>query len=236
MKSIKDLKDKHKGKRCFVMGTGPSLQMYQLDKLRDEITIAPNGIVHAIDETGFHPTYFCTADHAMFEQPEHWECVKRTESIRVISDWILLKGPQFGYNFTGEQRKFIRDSYLIKHLSPGHRTLISKPEEISLDLEKGTKQVGTTILDVCIPLAFCLGCDPVYIIGCDCQMTGHFYKYKTPYERKIGKGVGMADMRVRDQYPVFKKKFDQEGRTLINLTPIDVSCPGIPKKKFDDII
>jgi len=233
-KDIRDLKDIHKGERCFVMGTGPSLKPYQLERLKKEITVSTNGIVFAQDEFDFHPTYFSTSEYYVFKDQEIWSRLKKTKSTRVISKFILIKAPQFGYNYTGEQRAFLRNSYLVDNKST-RRELATSPEHITLDLEKDLRMMGTGIMDVAIPLAFYLGCDPIYMVGCDCQDTGHFYKHKTDSEKEL-KHSGMPDTRVRDQYPLFKQRMDMENRRIINLTPIEASCPGIPKQDFDDII
>ncbi len=41
---LRKLYNIHSGKRCFIIGNGPSLKSEDLDKLRDEISFASNGI------------------------------------------------------------------------------------------------------------------------------------------------------------------------------------------------
>ena len=44
----------HQGKRCFVMGNGPSLRQTDLSKLKNEYTIGLNRIYLAFAEMGFY--------------------------------------------------------------------------------------------------------------------------------------------------------------------------------------
>ena len=59
---IKALKNKHKGKRAFIIGNGPSLKIEDLDKLKNEITFASNKIYLAFDQTDWRPVYYSVID------------------------------------------------------------------------------------------------------------------------------------------------------------------------------
>ena len=41
---LKSYKNIHKGERCFIIGTGPSLKTEDLDKLKDEFTFSSHRI------------------------------------------------------------------------------------------------------------------------------------------------------------------------------------------------
>lgn len=56
------LKDKHKGQRGFVLGSGPSLKEMDLTPLRNEITFVSNAFYLALNEVGFTPTYHTVED------------------------------------------------------------------------------------------------------------------------------------------------------------------------------
>ena len=46
-------RDRYKGKRCFVIGNGPSLNKHDLKLLEDEYTFAVNGFFYKSQDTGF---------------------------------------------------------------------------------------------------------------------------------------------------------------------------------------
>ena len=63
-KKIAKFKDKHKGKRCFIIGNGPSLKMEDLDKLHEhgEYSFAANRIYLAFENTKWRPSYYVVSD------------------------------------------------------------------------------------------------------------------------------------------------------------------------------
>ncbi|WP_165443954.1 6-hydroxymethylpterin diphosphokinase MptE-like protein [Lachnoclostridium sp. Marseille-P6806] len=52
----------YEGKRCFIIGNGPSLSAEDLDKLRDEITFGFNKIYLIFPKTEWRPTFYCVQD------------------------------------------------------------------------------------------------------------------------------------------------------------------------------
>ena len=52
----------HKGKRCVIIGNGPSLNKLDLTKLKNEITFGVNAIYTNMDNMGFLPTYYVVED------------------------------------------------------------------------------------------------------------------------------------------------------------------------------
>ncbi len=60
--SISRFKNKYSGKRCFIVGNGPSLNKLDLKKLDGEYTFAVNGIFYKTEEMGFVPTFYMVED------------------------------------------------------------------------------------------------------------------------------------------------------------------------------
>lgn len=63
---LKELRDKHKGKRAFVICNGPSLKAEDLTKIHEngDISIASNKIDKIFNQTQWRPTYYCVSDEA----------------------------------------------------------------------------------------------------------------------------------------------------------------------------
>lgn len=61
-KYLKTLKDVHYGKRCFIIGNGPSLKVEDLEKLGSEYTFSANRIYKVFNKTGWRPTYYLAVD------------------------------------------------------------------------------------------------------------------------------------------------------------------------------
>lgn len=62
------LKDIHKGKRCFVIGNGPSLNKTDLFRLENEFTFGMNRIYMMFPELGFSTTYLTCVNSLVIEQ------------------------------------------------------------------------------------------------------------------------------------------------------------------------
>ena len=53
---------KYKGQRCFIVGNGPSLNLEDLNKLKNEKTFAFNRIYYIFDKTEWRPSFYITED------------------------------------------------------------------------------------------------------------------------------------------------------------------------------
>lgn len=60
--SLLKFKNKHKGERCFIVATGPSLLISDLELLENEITFGMNSIPKLFSQTKWRPTYFGVQD------------------------------------------------------------------------------------------------------------------------------------------------------------------------------
>ena len=58
----------HSGKRCFIIGNGPSLKNTDLSKLKHEYTFGMNRIYLAFEEMGFNTNYYVSVNDLVIEQ------------------------------------------------------------------------------------------------------------------------------------------------------------------------
>ncbi len=150
---IKALKNIHKGKRCFIVGTGPSLRIEDLDKLArfHEICISVSGIVRAYDSTQWRPDYYLCQYGYGFKE---WKAA-------------LLKDG-------GTKHMLIPDICLEDEDNPAfvkfHLSVLNiwepYPPGFSNDFSQGA-YVGGDVIYTCIQLAAYLGCSEIYLYGVD---------------------------------------------------------------------
>ncbi|MCC8155583.1 MAG: hypothetical protein LIP01_16240 [Tannerellaceae bacterium] len=57
-KDLNVFKDTKIGKRCFIVGNGPSLAIDDLNMIAGEDSFASNGIFGLLDKTVWRPTYY----------------------------------------------------------------------------------------------------------------------------------------------------------------------------------
>lgn len=72
-RELASLKNIHVGRRCFIIGNGPSLQATDLNVLakHNEITFAFNRIYNIFEQTSWRPTYYISQDEKMLRNT--WE-------------------------------------------------------------------------------------------------------------------------------------------------------------------
>jgi hypothetical protein len=144
----------HSGKRGFVIGNGPSLRMEDLDRLTGEITIASNKIYLAFERTGWRPTFHTMLDPLVVQK---------------IGSTI---GQSVGTTYVGEREAhFVKGCRVYTFRGLGGTEF--DPEEriqFSADVAQGTYS-GYTVTFENLQLAYHLGLNPVYLVGCD-----HYYR------------------------------------------------------------
>jgi hypothetical protein len=136
-------KDAYLGKRCFVVGNGPSLNNTDLSKLKNSVTFGANRIYLMEDDNGFKPTFLTALDGKIIEQFSE-----------EIGRW---NGP-----------KFIRWSYKNRFLGVENATYFHTcfKDQFGTDLLKPVWG-GYTVTFVNLQLAYYMGFREVVLIGCD---------------------------------------------------------------------
>ena len=148
------------GRRCFVLGNGPSLNALNLESLTGEISIACNGFsCHPILDT-WQPYALCLADPDYFLHADRFaaefkrigkrmpttEVFAPLEGVRVLSECGAIR-PDF-LNFCCLHSNMVY-----------HRTF-------SVDLTMPVP-MGQTVTLFAIAVSLYLGCDPIYLLGMD---------------------------------------------------------------------
>ena len=67
-REIVKYKNAYCGKRCFIIGNGPSLSVADLEKLKNEITFGSHGIYYIFNDTDWRPTYYCAQDSKLITE------------------------------------------------------------------------------------------------------------------------------------------------------------------------
>lgn len=147
-RKLKELRGRYSGERCFVIGNGPSLRETDVTLLRDEVTIASNGIFLLFDDMGYLPTFLTVEDRLVAED--------RATELNAI---------------TGTQKLFPKDlSYCL--LADADTTYVNFTREYD-GFPKFSGQFdrvvywGGTVSVFNLQLAYFLGCNPIYLIGFD---------------------------------------------------------------------
>lgn len=140
---IKSLKNRYATRRAFVIGNGPSLNVEDIDKIRDELTFAANKIWLLFDKTSWRPTCYSVTDRLVMSQNE-----KRINSV----ECNIKLFPDFLLPFS---KKRIKNSIYFK-----------SNHDDNFNLGKGI-YTGPTVLYALISYAIYMGIKEIYLIGVD---------------------------------------------------------------------
>jgi len=136
--------DIHRGKRCFIIGNGPSLRQTDLALLKDEITFGMNRIYLMFSELGFTSTYFLTVNSLVIEQ-----CA---DDIRLLPIPKFLSWRSHPLIEPTPDMMFLHTTYTGPRFAQDAR---------------GRLWEGATVTYVALQLAFFMGCEQVILIGVD---------------------------------------------------------------------
>lgn len=64
---IKKFKNIHDGERCFIVGSGPSLKLEDLEAIKEELSFGVNSDYKIYDRTSWRPKYFVIMDDSAFD-------------------------------------------------------------------------------------------------------------------------------------------------------------------------
>ena len=163
-------KDKYKGKRCFVIGTGPSLTAADLDVISGEYTFASNSIFRYFDKTAFRPDFYAVCDRTYYmANQENCDAVKANKQKFFPMDFALK------YGFKADCCYFLRRYYGSRH--PKFR-----------DNPYRAFEEGSTVTYHLLQLAVMMGFTEIYLLGIDFNYSMY----------KDNKGNIIRDDKVKD--------------------------------------
>lgn len=168
---IAKMKNRYKGKRCFIVCPGPSLTAEDVEKLDSEITFALNLTFRIYEKTDWRPT------HYFFGEPA--TLVEKMDGIKHIdfSDFCkqeFFSTPPCRGKLNLPNPVFIPTSWLDHWYC--HKT----QKCFSINMLWGCYDAYTSTNNV-IALAAYLGCKDIYILGADNK-----YKGEKPYFAEKG--------------------------------------------------
>ena len=164
------MKDIHKGKRAFVLGNGPSINLQDLTLLRDEITFVANWFINHKRFRRINPTYYCVSSHEMFggwgKAPE-----LNADFARLVAEKQTEQTFFFSNRFAPYLRQLglVPDARLRSLIFDRPKFLIEEIGTQNYDLNRCMDDGYTVLLTFCVPLCVHFGITDIYLLGCDCD-------------------------------------------------------------------
>lgn len=219
---LRKLRNKFQGKRCFILGNGPSLNKCDLSLLKDEYSFGVNGIFYKTKELGYKPTFYVVEDSHVMK-----------DNIKEINDYdVPYKFFPVNYKSYIKNRKNVLFFKMNEGFYVEHSPNFCVPR-FSADMSKKL-YCGQSVTMLNFQIAYYLGFTDIYLIGMDFSYTipksatvngndiisneddeNHFHP------DYFGKGKTWHDPhldRVLNSYKLMKTVFEADGRNIFNAT------------------
>lgn len=216
---VMQLKNIHKYPRCFLVGTGPSLNKTPLHLLEKEIIFGTNTLYKLLHKLDILPLYYCVSDGNVWD--------KHKEGILELDTTLILSGDAGrSYLQNDEQQSKV---IVLKDIGD-----IQRNGWHEKDITKGTYWGYSVMTDNCLQVAFYMGFQTVYLLGCDCDYSDkhHFDNEKYDFQKaSLDKHWDNAFVA----YKIIKDGYEKDGRKIYNAT-VKSKLNVFEKKKLEDII
>jgi len=207
---LSGLRDQYRGKRCFILGNGPSLRNTDLSKLRAEYTFGLNRIYLLFPEMGYSTSWLVTINQLLLEQ-----CAQEILALPTVKflPWSFRKELP---STLPENTVFFQDS--------SHRKVFE------LDARKPLWS-GATVTFITMQLAYHLGFEQVILVGVDHSFTTQGKPHAEVVSQGddpnhfspdyFGKGFRwqLPDLETSEfAYKLARQAFESSGRQILDAT------------------
>lgn len=199
----------HRGRRCFIIGNGPSLKHTDLTRLEGEYTFGMNRIYLLFPELGFATTYFVSINDLVIEQ-----CAEEIAALSI---------PKFiAWHSNRHFRRFPDDMIFLYTTYTG--------PQFAYDMTRRIWE-GATVTNVALQLAFYMGFEQVILIGVDHNFVSQGQANQTVVSngddpnhfdpRYFGKGFRwqLPDLETSEiAYRLARQAYEKAGRQVLDAT------------------
>ena len=206
---IENFKNIHSGQRCFIVATGPSLRMEDLDTLakNDELCISMNRIWYAFDKTIWRPQYYVVGDYRFLMEDE-----EILEKLPIAHKFVAdTYGPYW--------EKEHSESIIKYHFQ--YEYLPDRMPKFSADFSRKSYH-GCSITYVCLQLAVYMGFTDIFLLGVDAtrlkkqhDSSSHFCG---EYIERTTTPLMCFDEEPRLAYKAAKEYSEKRGINIYNAT------------------
>lgn len=229
-KKIEKLRDLHKGERCFILATGPSLKWEDIELLKNEYTIGMNNLYKLCEEKDWKPSLYTLTDPTLYANLYNKENFRNPG--QYSKEYSIINALNEKMVDNDEKVIFIHDCWLDHCYRYG----------ISEKFKYDEKPIGGiydyySMTQECIYYALFMGFKEIYLLGADNDYLGnkqHFIDIKGV--GKISYEHAVKSQRANDlAYAYMKKIADSKGVKIYNATRGGkVKC--FPRVKLEDIV
>lgn len=222
-RELKSLQNKYKGERCFIVVTGPSLTLQDLEMLRGEYSFSVNSIVNVFDKTDWRPNFYVVSDPIPFKKVGH-----KIEEYQEQIEYIFLPN-----TFRSKSIKHI--AFVNSYTKTTRARYYNNYSEVMPTNTDKYFVDASTVTFTCMQLARYLGFSKVYLLGQDCDFSGknqHSALANPGYNFRIKEDTSSILLEIFSNYYNFYKDKDFEIFNCTRGGKLEV----FPRVRLEDII
>ena len=209
-KEILFYKNLYLGKRCFILGNGPSLNIDDINLLRWEYTFVSNKFYYCFDKINYTPSFYAVEDFLVIKQHH-----KEIDSIIDIPCFIPLKFKKY---FKQNQNK------IFFNVDSVDKTKLLQNIDFPNFSYDCLNEInwGSSIVYTQIQLAVYMGFKNIFLLGMD-----HDYKINSKPEQQLiynnennhflSGYLKVGELWNNPQLPVLEKSFDKARQCTENI-------------------
>lgn len=214
-KQLEQFKNIHKGKRCFIVATGPSLTIEDVNKLKGEICWTCNSGIKLLKVTDWKPTYYALSDGVAF---------KVLKDILGETDIPCTFYNEKDIDWSGKNR-YPLPMWVNLFLSTEDRLALPwswRKHRMSYDITKKVFMCSS-VVHVIIQICVYMGFNEIYLLGCDCTNPFQHSSVADFSQEELENNVDFrrADYNCYtfiEDYKVAKKFAEKHGVRIYNAT------------------
>ncbi|MGY8814404.1 MAG: 6-hydroxymethylpterin diphosphokinase MptE-like protein [Gammaproteobacteria bacterium] len=169
----RQLKDKHKGQRCFILGAGPSVLKQDLTKIKDEMVISvSNTFVHkdyAVIKSAYHVTPHLLFGHGRYYSNEEFSIWLKDMEKKTFDAEMF---------FHIKDKKIFESNNLFSNRNVHWVDYSPWEGEFDAPIDPGSIPHIWSVSELAISLAVYMGFEKIYLLGIDHDWFNgitHFY-------------------------------------------------------------
>lgn len=234
-KTLSHLKGIHEGERCFIVATGPSLRIEDLDKLKEEYSFSVNSIFLATQETDWRSTYYVCLDERHFDNMLK-KYPNQINEICKENKFFNITTRKSNINSLKkiEKKLFIPISRINQLNYTGKRN----PDKFFFRTNpvQGIYNSGT-VTNSAIILAMYMGFNKIYLLGTDCNYSDKIKHVGEDWNDKTMSinEQELIELRMKNGFEEISKMAKKYNVEIYNATRGGM-LESFPRINFDDIV
>lgn len=245
-------KNIHEGKRCFIIGNGPSVKSQKLALLKDEITFTVNQMAKSPQFQQIESNYHVWADPGFFNTD-----LKNEGDYQLLEIMRSLPGYTSCFFPYKAAHEYVEKFHLNESIDVNYYS--SAADVYGDELVDLTDHIrdGYTVVQYAIRLAIYMGFKEIYLLGCECttilnvinarlgnySTVTHCYdidkrekeRARNMYMKLPMKAYYRSEQGVLEEYDIIKRYCDDHSILIFNCTPGGL-LEELPRCSFDSII